>query len=95
MKKSYFDPADNEERELMQSLDAGEWVPAKNKSKMTSMVQEAALDYQIKNKNINIRITNGDVGIIKSKAAAAGLPYQTLISSILHQYATGKIKIEL
>jgi predicted DNA binding CopG/RHH family protein len=44
-----------------------------------------------KTKNINIRISQGDLHSIKSMAEDQGIPYQTLISSLLHQYSNHKI----
>jgi len=44
-----------------------------------------------KTKNINIRISQGDLFNIKSKAEKQGIPYQTLISSLIHQYTNNQI----
>ena len=45
-----------------------------------------------KNKNINIRISENDLESIKLLAAREGLPYQTLIGSLIHKYATGSLR---
>ncbi len=45
-----------------------------------------------KNKNINIRISENDLESIKLLAAREGLPYQTLIGSLIHKYAAGSLK---
>ncbi|MDR3335816.1 MAG: antitoxin [Treponema sp.] len=44
-----------------------------------------------KTKNINIRISAYDMEKVKQRSAAEGLPYQTLISSVIHKYITGKL----
>jgi predicted DNA binding CopG/RHH family protein len=44
-----------------------------------------------KTKNINIRISAYDIEKVKQKSAEEGIPYQTLISSIIHKYITGKL----
>jgi hypothetical protein len=44
-----------------------------------------------KSKNINIRISADDLAQIKSKADEEGMPYQTLITSIVHRYINGKL----
>jgi predicted DNA binding CopG/RHH family protein len=44
-----------------------------------------------KTRNINIRISAYDMEKVKQKSAAEGLPYQTLISSVIHKYITGKL----
>lgn len=57
-------------------------------------LQEAASNY-LKSKSVNLRVQPSILETIKQKAKKAGLPYQTLINTLLHQYATGKINIEL
>lgn len=49
----------------------------------------AAKETMKKNRNINIRISENDLEAIKLKAAREGMPYQTLIGSLLHKYASG------
>lgn len=45
-------------------------------------------------KSITLRIPNADLEAIKSKAESLGLPYQTLIASVLHRYAVGSIEVK-
>ena len=47
-----------------------------------------------KKKAINIRLLESDIERIKAKSLSQGLPYQTLIGSLIHQYANDKIKLE-
>jgi predicted DNA binding CopG/RHH family protein len=47
-----------------------------------------------KKKTISIRLLESDIERIKAKSVSQGLPYQVLISSLIHQYASGKIKTE-
>jgi predicted DNA binding CopG/RHH family protein len=44
-----------------------------------------------KTKNINIRISAYDIEKVKQRSAEEGIPYQTLISSVIHKYVTGKL----
>ena len=46
-----------------------------------------------KNSRINIRLSENDLQAIQTKAIQEGLPYQTLIASVLHKYVTGRLKI--
>ena len=55
---------------------------------------EAAIATVQKNKNINIRLSSKDLLKLKAKSVEKGIPYQTIISSLVHQYAEGKIKIK-
>ena len=56
---------------------------------------EAILDVTRKTKNINIRISQLDLENIKRNAEQEGIPYQTLIASVLHKYLSGRLVDEL
>ena len=63
------------------------------------IVNDSQIDYQSiarntmkKNRQINIRIAENDLSAIQRKAAREGIPYQTLIGSILHKFASGFLK---
>ena len=86
------------EKEVIRAFENGEFKTIKNFKKMKKVYEAAAaetLKRLKKSENINLRMTESDLGSIKSKAEKNGLPYQTLISTILHQYATGKIEVVL
>ena len=52
---------------------------------------ETIINAANKTRNINIRISAYDIEKIKQRSAEEGIPYQTLISSIIHKYVTGKL----
>ena len=84
---------DEEERELIESIESGEWKTVPNFEAEKKRWQEVAR-YSIAQRNkkaLNLRLGEGDIELIKSKAKRKGLPYQTLISSIIHQYATDQL----
>ena len=81
---------DKEEKELIESYEKGEWKPIK-KSKQKEYV-EAAKESMAKSKRINIRLTTKDYHDIQLRAIEEGIPYQTLISSIIHKYNKGELK---
>ena len=81
---------DKEEKELIESYNKGEWKSTKNKN--TKVFVESAKASVTKNKRINIRLTTKDFYDIQAKAIEEGIPYQTLISSIIHKYNKGKLK---
>ncbi|MCP5062266.1 MAG: hypothetical protein GY936_07380 [Ignavibacteriae bacterium] len=81
---------DREEKELIDSFNRGEWVPVKSKNKK-KYIDVAKANYT-KDKRINIRLTTKDYINIQAKALEEGIPYQTLISSIIHKYNSGKLK---
>ena len=56
--------------------------------------KQIAIAQMSKKKAINIRLLESDIERIKAKSLSQGLPYQTLIGSLIHQYANDKIKLE-
>ncbi len=81
---------DKEEKELIESFEKGEWKSIKKKEQKTYI--EAAKVSLTKNKRINIRLTTKDYHDIQIKAIEEGIPYQTLISSLIHKYNKGELK---
>ena len=90
----YFN-LDVEERELLEEFERGEWIDVKNQSQDKKQAQKYASNTLNKTKNINIRLSLKDLQRLKVKAVKNGLPYQTLIAAILHQYADEKITVSL
>lgn len=87
----YFE-LDEEEKEIEKAIEDGEFKRVKNFEQEMKRYQEIARATLNKNRNINIRISEGDLYKLKAKAMERGLPYQTLVSSVLHQYSNGRIK---
>jgi len=55
----------------------------------------AAKNFLTKTKNINIRIAEYDMLILKRKSAEVNIPYQTILSSLIHQYVENKVNLKL
>ena len=81
-----------EEQEILDSYERGEWETVPNLKNEIKRHQDYASNTLRKNQRINIRISSKDLNEIKAIAIEEGIPYQTLISSILHKYASGRIK---
>lgn len=89
-KPTIFDiPLDKEEQELLESVERGEWKSVENPEKEAAFAKKAAANFLKKDQRITLRISSGDLNRLKQKAAYKGLPYQTFIASILHEYAAG------
>ncbi len=56
------------------------------------LLQEAARNTLNKDRRINIRISSRDLGSLQRRANRYGMPYQTLISSVLHRYVSGDLQ---
>ncbi len=85
MKKNRADEA--EERELVDSTERGEWTTIGNIEERRAFWREAAKGVLGgKRERISISIPERDLARLKARAAEEGMPYQTLINSILHKY---------
>lgn len=93
MKSKKFNPydvkLDAEEQDLLDSFERGEWKSVDNPEKEAAFAREAAANFLRKDARITLRISSGDLERLKQKAAFKGLPYQTFIASVLHEYAAG------
>ena len=89
--KKAFEPIDEEKRELMESIDNDEWRSVKNFKKEKENAESAARNTLKKDKRINLRLTQKGYHQIQVKAIEEGIPYQTLISSIIHKYLNGSL----
>ena len=84
-----------EERAILESVERDEWRRVPNFAKETRRYESAARATLRKDKRVNIRMTERDLVHFQKKAAEEGLPYQTLISSVLHKYINGRLKGEV
>ena len=78
------------EAELLVAYDGGELKSVATKSEL-SKFRAAARATAVKDRRVNIRLSSGDLQDIQVKALEQGLPYQTLIASVLHKYVTGRL----
>ena len=83
---------DSEDKEYIDSMENGEWKPAKNQKALLLELKETAVNTMAKDQRMNIRIGKRDLEGIKAKALEEGMPYQTLVASIIHKYVNGKLK---
>jgi predicted DNA binding CopG/RHH family protein len=84
---------DNDEKELLDSFERNEWRSVKDLKQRKLELEESARATIRKDKRVNIRISERDLKELQKIALKEGLPYQTLISSILHKYVN-KAQIE-
>ncbi len=81
-----------EEKALLDSYEKGELRPVRKAKKELQSYQVYARATFQKDKRVNIRISTKDLEGIQKKALEEGIPYQTLISSVLHKYLSGRLK---
>lgn len=80
-----------EERDILESVERGEWNRVADSDLEAARYREAARASLRKDKRVNIRMTERDFVHFKMAAIEEGLPYQTLISSILNKYVNGRL----
>ena len=82
---------DKEEQDILNSYDNDEWVEVPDMPQEIKKHIEYAKATHKKDKRVNIRISQRDLESIQRKALEEGIPYQTLISSLIHKYINGKL----
>jgi len=83
-----------EEKAIIEYVESNHAISFDNVENEKKRYTQIALSQMSKKKAISIRLLESDIERIKAKSLSQGLPYQTLISSLIHQYATDKIKFE-
>ena len=81
---------DQYEKEVLSAYEKGELKSVATKSELARF-KAAARATAIKDRRVNIRLSSGDLSDIQVRALQEGVPYQTLIASVLHKYVTGRL----
>ena len=79
------------EEEILASFERGEWKPVRDQKGEIVRFQAAAEATLLKDKRVNIRISSRDLEGLQAKAAEEGVPYQTLMASVLHKFVSGRL----
>ncbi len=82
---------DQEESELLRTAEADEWKSVRGKKNEVSRYALYAKATFRKDRRINIRISTKDLEALQKRALEEGIPYQTLVSSVLHKYVSGRL----
>lgn len=81
---------DPEEIEILEAYEKGQLESVATKAELAKF-KAAARATAIKDRRVNIRLSSGDLNDIQVRALEEGIPYQTLIASVLHKYVTGRL----
>lgn len=83
---------DPTEKEILDSVERGEWRSVRGvKRERTRYARSARATFR-KDRRLNIRISSKDLEMIQKRALEEGPPYQAIISSLLHEYASGRLR---
>jgi predicted DNA binding CopG/RHH family protein len=90
--KIEYDPEffDDDERDDIEALRRGDYVSAADLPARKKALKQAA-ENTLKRKPVTLRLLENDISHLKVQAIEDGLPYQTLLSSIIHKYVTGRL----
>jgi predicted DNA binding CopG/RHH family protein len=80
---------DEDEKKITASFDRGEWRSVRNPKVEINKLKTYARNTLLKDKRINIRMSSKDLDQVQVIAAQEGVPYQTLISSVIHKFVSG------
>lgn len=83
---------DKEEQTILDAIESGQWELVKPKKAELEHYVRIAKNTFRKDQRMNIRISKTDMNRLKAKAAEEGMPYQTLVASVLHKYVSGGFK---
>lgn len=82
---------DREEREILEAFEKGQLKRSKEAAALLKQHKAVAEATFKKDARINIRLSSRDLRAIQSRALKEGIPYQTLVSSVLHKYVDGRL----
>ena len=81
---------DPDELQLLEDYESGQLISVATKAELQRL-RGAARATAVKDKRVNIRLSSADLMDIQARALAEGMPYQTLIASVLHKYVSGQL----
>jgi predicted DNA binding CopG/RHH family protein len=82
---------DQEEKELLESYDKEEWQSVSDLKSESERYRKYACATFKKDKRVNIRMSQKDLIAVQKRALDEGIPYQTLLSSVIHKYVSGRL----
>ncbi|WP_300345702.1 hypothetical protein [Nesterenkonia sp.] len=81
---------DDYEKEVLEAYESSDLESTATPEKL-EWLREVARATRAKDARVNIRLSSADLQDIKARALEEGMPYQTLMASVLHKYATGRL----
>ena len=81
----------SEERDILERFERDEIRPAPDAEREFDLARHAARNTFNKTRRVNLRMTERDFNLAHSRAREEGLPYQTLLSSVIHKYLSGRL----
>ncbi len=80
------------EQDILKDFEENNFFSVSDADKKMMTARQAADNYMKRNNRVNVRISGSDLSMIKKTAIREGIPYQTLLASIIHKFVTGHLK---
>ena len=90
MNRKHFD-IEPHEKEILEDFEKGALVSVANLDEEMQLAKQAANNFMKRDSRINIRVSGADLNMIRKIAIQEGLPYQTLLASVIHKFAAGRL----
>ena len=84
-------PMGTEEQGLLEKFERGDLLSSANAEEEMEAARQAARNTFNKTRRVNLRVTERDFNLAHARAREEGIPYQTLLSSVIHKYLTGRL----
>lgn len=82
---------EEDEKKILEDFEKGEFISVDNLSEELALAKQAADNFKKRDSRINIRISGADLNMVRKIAMQEGLPYQTLLASVIHKFVTGRL----
>lgn len=79
------------EKDILKDFENNKFVSVKNLTEEMRLAKEAASHFMKRDNRINVRISSVDLNLARRLAVQEGLPYQTLLASVIHKFVTGRL----
>lgn len=90
-----FAPLDDYEKDLIKAIENDEFVEVPNQKEEIAKAISYAKNMLKKDKRVTLRVAKEDLEKIQARAIKSGIPYQTLINSLIRQYVNGQINLHI
>ena len=84
-------PMNAEEREILEKFERGDLLSSADAEEEMETARQAARNTFNKTRRVNLRVTERDFSLAHARAREEGIPYQTLLSSVIHKYLSGRL----
>src|SRR5437016_1979340 len=90
MSKKHHD-IEKQEKTILDDFEEGEFASVDNAKEELKLAKQAASNFMKRDSRVNIRISGTDLNMVRRIAIQEGLPYQTLLASVIHKFVTGRL----